>query len=439
VSGDAASIEADAGLYVRVSLYAFRVKNGRLTSLMLLLLVVAFAAACAEPALTTTSAPSTDTTAAATTSSTTEVTPTTSPFLPRVEEIVAGMTLQAKAAQVLLVSFDGVDATSLAKGMFSPAAPGGVLLLGRNVTGAAQLRSLTAALQEAAASAGGPGLFVATDEEGGSVMRVKEGVPGVPAARVLGTTSSPAVALTLAEATATGLLDQGVNMALAPVADVVMRGDSFLYARSFGSEPRLVSDFVAAVTRGYVERGVVTVVKHFPGHGSAPENSHTSVPVSAATRADFETIHLPPFRAAIAAGAQGVMIGHFVAPAFDALHVASQSATIIEDLLRGDLGFEGLAISDDLEMAAAAAGRPGAAGTASAAALGEVAVASLAAGCDLLIVTSTLARQSAIERAIVGAVQSGALSEERLDQAVTRILLVKAEHSVPVPGVTPRN
>ena len=180
------------------------------------------------------------------------------------------------------------------------------------------------------------------------------------------------------------------------------------------------------------------MVKHFPGHGSAPENSHTSVPVSAATRADFETIHLPPFRAAIAAGAQGVMIGHFVAPAFDALHVASQSATIIEDLLRGDLGFEGLAISDDLEMAAAS-GRPGAVGTASAAVLGEVAVASLAAGCDLLIATSTLARRSAIEQAIVGAVQSGALSEERLDQAVTRILLVKAEHSVLVPGVTPRN
>jgi beta-N-acetylhexosaminidase len=438
VSGDAASIEADAGLWGRLSLYALPVRNARLIDLMLLVLVAALVAACGSPVPTTAGALSADTTPGATTSSTAAPTPTTSPFLPAVEEAVTRMTLQAKAAQVLLVSFDGVSETTLTKGMFSPAAPGGVLLLGRNVTGAAQLRSLTASLQEAAASAGGPGLFVATDEEGGTVMRVKEDVPDVPAARVLGTTSSPALAQTLAEATAVGLLDQGVNMVLAPVADVVTRGDSFLFSRSYGSEPGLVSDFVAAVTRGYVRHGVVTVVKHFPGHGSAPENSHTSVPVSAATRADFETTHLPPFKTAIAAGADGVMVGHFLAPAFDALHVASQSATIIEDLLRGDLGFEGLVVSDDLEMAAAA-GKPGAVGAASVAALGEVAVASLAAGCDLLVVTSTFARQTTIEQAIGDAVRSGALSEERLNQAVTRILLVKAEHSLRVAGATPQN
>ena len=269
-------------------------------------------------------------------------------------------------------------------------------------------------------------------------MRVKEGVPSVPAARTVGASSSPALAQTLAKTTGVALLGQGVNMVLAPVADVVDDPDSFLFMRSYGGTPEIASSFVAAVTRGYRDAGLVTVVKHFPGHGSAPENSHTSVPISSATPAEFEAVHLPPFKAAIAAGAEGIMIGHFVAPAFDALHVASQSAPIIHDLLRNDLGFGGLAVSDDLEMAAAA-GRPGAVGTASVSELGTLTVASLAAGCDLLITTSTLARQRVIEQAIVDAVRAGTLSQERLDEAVASILLVKAAHSLPVPGVTAPN
>ena len=348
------------------------------------------------------------------------------------------MTLREKAAQVLLVSFDGTSATPITRERLSAAPPGGLLLLGRNVTGAAQLRSLTAALQETVASAGGPALFVAADEEGGPVMRVKEGVPAVPAARVAGASSSPTAAEALAKGTGLALLGQGVNMVLAPVADVVDDPESFLFDRSYGSTPDVVSSFVAAVTRGFGHAGMVTVVKHFPGHGSAPENSHTSLPVSTATRAEFEAVHLPPFKAAIQAGADGIMVGHFVAPAFDATRVASQSAPIIDDLLRGDLGFDGLVVSDDLEMAAAA-GRPGAVGTASISELGTLAVASLAAGCDLLITTSTLARQTAIEQAIVDAVRTGTLSQERLDQAVASILLVKTAHSLSVPGVTSPN
>lgn len=416
-------------------------RNVRLIVLALALPVVVLAAACnqALPA-TTTGAPPPENSVQTTTTAATM--PTTSSSLPGTPEAVqaevAKMTLQAKAAQVLLVSFDGTSLTSATKVALSEAPPGGVLLLARNVTGAAQLRSLTASLQDAAALAGGPGLFVAADEEGGPVMRVKAGAPDVPAARVLGATSSSAQAQALAEATASALMDQGVNMVLAPVADVVSDESSFLFTRSYGSEPGIVSGFVAAVTRGYEGRGVVTVVKHFPGHGSAPENSHTSVPVSHATRADFERVHLPPFKAAVAAGAEGVMVGHFVVPAYDADHPASQSRTIIADLLRTHLGFGGLVVSDDLEMAAAA-GKAGAVGTASAAELGQAAVTALAAGCDLLITTSTFARRSGIERAIMGAVRSGTLGEERLDQAVTRILQAKAEHSLPVPGVRLRN
>lgn len=225
-------------------------------------------------------------------------------------------------------------------------------------------------------------------------------------------------------------------MVLAPVADVVTDRDSFLFGRSYGGEPDIVTGFVAAVVQGYVETGMVTVVKHFPGHGSAPGNSHTAVPVSTATKAEFARTHLPPFGAAIAAGADGVMMGHLLIPVYDRLRPASQSETIVNDLLRGELGFSGLVVTDDLEMAAAA-GRAGQVGTATPAELGDSAVSALAAGCDLLITTGTMDRHDVIVQAIVDAVRTGKLAEERLDEAVSRILSAKLEHSISVP-VSPR-
>jgi beta-N-acetylhexosaminidase len=343
------------------------------------------------------------------------------------------MALEKKAAQVLLVSFDGTSLTDSTRSVISRATPAGFVLLRKNVTGESQLRALTASLQEAAVAAGAPGLFIAADEEGGSVMRVREGVPDLPSARTVGRTWSREKAQAVAKETASALLSQGVNMVLAPVADVVSDPDSFLFARSYGSEPRVVSEFVAAVSQEYVESGLVTVVKHFPGHGSAPGNSHTAVPVSAATRDEFAAVHLPPFAAAAARGVDAVMMSHLLVPAFDGSHPASGSRAIIGGLLRKDLGFDGLVITDDLEMAAAV-GREGAVGTATAGELADAAVAALAAGCDVLITTGTIERQLLIQEAIVDAVRTGRLARERLDQAVARVLTVKLRHSIALPG-----
>ncbi len=341
------------------------------------------------------------------------------------------MTLERKASQVLLVAFDGTTLTGFTRRSIEANPPAGVLLLSRNVVDAGQVRLLTASLQSVVAAIGSPALFVAADEEGGGVMRIRDGVPDLPAARLLGDTSTPERARELAQETAAGLMDQGVNMMLAPVADVVADEDSFLFQRSYGDTAATVSAFVAAVCEGAAAAGVITVVKHFPGHGSAPGNSHTTVPVAAATRAEFEGIHLPPFRAALEAGTEGVMVGHFMVPAYDDAHPASQSPPIIESLLRGALGFGGLVVSDDLEMSAAA-GRSGAVGASNPATVGLSAVSALDAGCDLLITTGTFDRQLAVRQAIVEAVRDGSLSEDRLDDAVARVLAFKAAHRLPL-------
>ncbi len=361
----------------------------------------------------------------------TETTSTTAvPPAPE-ESILAVMTLRQKAAQVLLLSFSGTTLTATTAELLALGPPGGLLLLGPNVTDAEQLADLTQAVQEeAAGTVLGVGLFIAVDQEGGSVRRIREGVPDLPGARVLGDRSTPVEAGRLAAATATGLLQQGVNMNLAPVADVVADKASFLYNRSFSGDPAVVAEYVTAVTRAFVSAGLITVVKHFPGHGSAPGDTHGQAVISDIGRRDFERIHLPPFQAAIDAGAEGVMLSHIVATAYDPADPGSQSKPVIERLLREELGFQGLAVSDDLSMAAASApadeSRADGPGTAAAAA-GRRAVNALRAGCDLLISTGTLEQHVAVIEAIMEAVVSGDLPAERLDQAVLRILRLKSQ------------
>jgi beta-N-acetylhexosaminidase len=398
---------------------------------------------------TTTLLPAATEAAAEAASTTTLVLSTTTTTLSPAEQLLAGMTLRQKAAQVLLLAIDGTTLSASTQQLLAGGPPGGILLLGQNITGSAQTQALTEDLQNAAVAAGSKiGLFIAVDQEGGLVQRVDEGVPEVPRARKLGETSTPEEAALLAAETAQGLLAQGVNMNLAPVADVVDDADSFLYPRTYGGDAGQVSEFVAAVTRAYEQSGLIAVVKHFPGHGSASGNTHGDRVVSDATEAEFETIHLPPFQAAIEAGAEGVMMAHIVATAYDPEEPASRSDPIIEGLLREDLGFTGLVVSDDLEMAAATAS---AATTSTAAAsgarpegqqqptaLGSAAVAALRAGCDLLICTGVLARNLEVLDAIVAAVESDEELSARLDEAVLRILEVKLRHKITPSAVAPR-
>jgi len=380
--------------------------------------------------------------AAAAATSTTTLPATTTTLPSPAEVLLADMTLRQKAAQVLLLAIDGTTLSTSTQELLAEGPPGGILLLGRNVQGAEQTRRFTEDLQKAAASGGsGIGLFIAVDQEGGLVQRIHEGVPEVPRARKLGETSSPEEAALLAVETAQGLLALGVNMNLAPVADVVADQGSFLYQRSYGGEVGLVSGFVTAVTEAYADNGLISVVKHFPGHGSASGNTHGEAVISNATQAEFETVHLPPFRAAIAAGAEGVMMAHIIVTAYDAEEPASRSAAVIEGLLRDELGFTGLAISDDLEMAAAtasaAAGSGAEAEAGQATALGKAAVAALNAGCDLLICTGTLARNLELLDAIVAAVETSAVSSARLDEAVLRVLELKLRHEIVGPPLAP--
>jgi beta-N-acetylhexosaminidase len=372
---------------------------------------------------------------------TTTAAPTTTTTLSAAQVTLSTMTVRQKAAQVLLLAFSGTSLSAETSALLAAGPPGGLIVLGYNVTDAAQVRALTAALQQAAAADGSRvGLLVAVDQEGGDVRRIRQGVPSLPSARKLGTSSNPNEASELARQTAHGLLDMGINMNFAPVADVVADKKSFLFDRSYGDDSALVSSFVTAVIQASQGQGLISVVKHFPGHGSASGDTHEVAATSTATKQEFERVHLPPFRAAISVGVEGVMISHIVATAFDAQNPASLSPAVVGSLLREDLGFEGLVVADDLFMAAALdSGTETASQAASAqqgsqqakiAAEAKAAVAAINAGCDLLILSEREANSMAVLEALVAAIERGDVSQSRLDDAVLRILDVKFRHGI---------
>jgi beta-N-acetylhexosaminidase len=217
------------------------------------------------------------------------------------------------------------------------------------------------------------------------------------------------------------LLRAGVNTDLAPVVDTGF--GAAIGDRSYGDAPELVARMGTAAVRGFEDVGVVSAAKHFPNHGPATSDSHVSLPV---VRHDAQTLRsydLPPFEAAIDAGVPMVMVGHLVYPAIDPDHPASLSADAMS-MLRGDLGFKGVVVTDDLAMQGATGGRPPA----------RAAVDAVEAGADLLLISSVPGQQADAYDAVVEAVESGEIPRSRIEKSVTRLLELKQRYDLSVEG-----
>ena len=282
---------------------------------------------------------------------------------------------------------------------------GGITLFAYNVGDPGQLAELTGALRAVR-----PELLISIDEEGGDVTRLEaEHGSSYPGNLALGTVDDVALTEAVAGAIAGELAAAGVNLNLAPVADANTNPlNPVIGVRSFGADPELVARHVAAFVTGTQRQGVAACAKHFPGHGDTAADSHRELPV---IEGDLDTALLP-FRAGIAAGTRAMMAGHLLVPALDDAP-ASLSESILSGLLRAELGFDGLIVTDALEMAAVS----------STYGVEEAAVRSLVAGADSLGLGHDL-HEEAVERvhaAIVDAVRTGRLAEERLAEAADRV------------------
>jgi beta-N-acetylhexosaminidase len=297
---------------------------------------------------------------------------------------------------------------------------GGVILMRRtddagavtadsNVASPEQVRTLTDGLQEAAG--GDPPLLIGIDQEYGVVARLTDGVTGLPTAMAFGAAGEPALTEAAWRVAGTELAAVGVNLDFAPVADVLGGGPGgIIGSRSYGDDPAATSAQVAATVRGLQGTGVAATLKHFPGHGNTDVDSHTDLPVVPASHPLTEA-DLPPFTAGIDAGAWLVMSGHLDVRAVESGMPASFSKGTVTGLLRDQLGFDGVAVTDAMNMEPARRWPPG-----------EAAVRALLAGNDLLLMPPDLA---AAYDGLLAALDDGTLPRERLVQAATRVLALK--------------
>ncbi len=345
----------------------------------------------------------------------------------RARELLDGMTLEQKLYQMMFVrpeTLTGVgqvvragDATRQAM----EAMPvGGIIYFSQNFQGTDQTSELLTNTQQYAQQAGaGIPLFFGVDEEGGTVARLSDvlGTTKFDDMAEYGARGSAQEAYDIGETLAADLSRFGFNVDFAPVADVLSNeNNTEIGARSFGSDPDVVSTMVENEVNGLQENGVMAALKHFPGHGSTQADSHEGTSTTDRTLDELRGCDLLPFAAGIEQDAAFVLVSHMTATALDSVP-CSLSSAVITDLLRGELGYDGIVITDGLDMGAITASYSN----------GEAAVRAVQAGVDMLLCPPSIADAY---QALSQAVADGTLTEARIDESVARILTAKVEYGL---------
>ncbi len=340
--------------------------------------------------------------------------------------------LRRRIGQLLAFGFDGLTASEQVKDWIGSAYLGNVVLFSHNVRDIEQVTALTQLLQKTAEESGQDlPLSISADQENGIVSRLPEDIPGLPGNMAICATGDPENAFRAGQATATILRKLGINCDLAPVLDVNSNPDNpVIGVRSFGDRAESVAQFGVQFVLGLQSQGIIACGKHFPGHGDTTVDSHLNLPIISRGREQLREIDLMPFKAAIDAGIDSIMTAHVAFPAMESepQHLpATLSYRILTELLRHELGFEGVVATDSLGMNAIS----------KTVGVGPGAVLALKAGADLIMVAHQSDQPTAALQAIMRAVDSGQLSEARVNQAYQRVRAMKMKRlasPVPVPS-----
>lgn len=346
-----------------------------------------------------------------------------------VDERIGAMTLEQKVAQLFIVTpealVEGVSQVTQAGDMTREGVTahpvGGIVYFAQNLLDPEQTTTMLANVKQFYADAGNVAPFIAVDEEGGTVVRVADneafGAQDVGDASALGSAGDTEAAKRAAEQIADYLMPLGFNLDFAPVADVVdpLRSDT-MGLRSFSSDAAVAADMVRAEVEGFRDKKMLCCAKHFPGIGAAAGDSHEGAITIEATNEELETVDLVSFRAAIEAGVPMIMVGHVSLPNIVGDSTpAPLSSAVVQGMLRDSLGYTGIIVTDSLSMGAITDYYTPA----------EAAVAALKAGCDIPLMPERL---DEAYQGVLSAVQVGELTEERLDESLTRILTAKQEY-----------
>ena len=330
----------------------------------------------------------------------------------KVDKLVANMSDADKVGQLLMIGIHGKTLNDDAKFMLNEYRVGGIILFDRNMESKDQVKSLIADINKTGKSAGLTPLFIGIDQEGGAVARMEDQLIKVPPAEELGKEPIEQ-AVSLAKQSGTELKDLGFNINFAPVADL-----GLTYGRSFSTNPDDVVRYASAVGKAYDEAGLWYSYKHFPGIGKTDVDLHADtsvVPVSKETLLNEDTKVFVDLIKQSKPNTYAIMVSHAMYPQIDAEHPSSLSKAIITDWLRKDMGYNGVVVTDDMDMGALAKHYT----------FGDMAVQSILAGSDILLVCHEYEHMQEAYNGLMKAVKDGRISKERLDESVKRILLMK--------------
>ncbi len=329
------------------------------------------------------------------------------------------LTLREKVGQLFMVGFSGTTVSKDLAGFMGEYKPGGVILFSRNLRSPDQIVRLTNHLQKLA---GPQPLFISIDQEGGRVSRLPPAFTIFPPCAVLGRCDSSELTYAAASATATELRAVGINMNMAPVLDVDTNPENPIIGdRAFSNSATLVSAQGLATMAGLQDNKVIACGKHFPGHGDTSVDSHKALPTVTLSADRLREIEIRPFRHAIENGLASIMTAHVLYTSLDDRRPATLSPYIVGDLLRGELEFQGLIITDDLEMQAIVGQYS----------IEEAAVEAFKAGADILLLCKDRGKITAAMEGLCKAVKEGQISEARLEASLRRIALIKQRFLLP--------
>jgi beta-N-acetylhexosaminidase len=325
--------------------------------------------------------------------------------------------LRRAAGQLLTIGFAGDAAPSSVLDALADGTIGGVILFRRNVVDVAQVAALNATLHAAAQAGGSPVPFIALDQEGGRVVRLREPLTPIPPMRVVGERGSTDLASRIGEVIATEVAALGFNVNFAPVLDVDTNPDNPVIGdRSFSRDPRKVAYMAGSFQLGHNIAGVIACGKHFPGHGDTDTDSHLALPTLLHDRKRLNEVELVPFKAAVSAKFPMIMTAHVICAALDPIYPATLSPALIDGLLRRELGYEGVVVSDCLEMKAVADHYT----------ITDMVERCLMAGVDHMLICHTEEKWRAAHAHLVARAQEDEAVCTRLMESAARVAALKA-------------
>lgn len=344
---------------------------------------------------------------------------TGSAYQTSIDSILKNMTLEEKIGQMVIASFNGTTLGSDAKTLIRDYHIGGFALFKYNIQNEVQLKTLISDLNEFNKSSN-IDLFLAVDEEGGRVSRIPSTIKKGPTALSLGQTNDPVLVMREAIRNGNNLSELGFNLNFAPSSDIFSNPQNTVIGdRAFGKDPQTAAIYSNAYYCGLNQAGIMASSKHFPGHGDTLVDSHYGLPTVSKTLDELKEFELIPFNLLIQNNVDMIMMSHILLENIDE-HPASLSYEIVTNLLREEMGYEGVVITDDMTMKAIS----------DMYSPGESAVKAVLAGCDIILSTHSFNNQIQVIESLKKAVKDNIISTDRIDQSVRRILELKLKNNL---------